>query len=118
MGAITKRHNSIWTLQRLTEGEADTVAVEPLIEGHGAIVTRRLLNGATAPTVEAQLLLEISHDNSVWFQFSTILLGTTTNNADTRDVIEIPEGVKYLRFTAGSNTVQDAFVSVDVTEVT
>ncbi len=117
--ATTKSATTIWSSVTLTAGAGDTVATAvDLTDGYGASLNIRLTNGATGPTVPAQVQIEVSNDNSSWYDFGGPLKATTTNSAVAEwGGIEIPAGVQYLRLTAGSNTAQNVTVSADVSEV-
>jgi hypothetical protein len=118
--ATTKSVTAIWSGQTLTAGGGDTTSsAVTLDDGYGAALHIKLTNGATGPTVPAQVQIETSADNSEWYEFGGALVGTTTNS----DVvswggIEIPIGVEYLRLVAGSNTGQNVTVDADLSEVT
>lgn len=117
--ATTKAVTAIWSGQTLTAGAADTTATAvTLDDGYGAALHIKLTNGATGPTVAAEVQIQVSADNSEWYDFGGALVGTT-NNSDVVSWggIEIPIGVEYLRLVAGSNTGQDVTVDADLSEV-
>lgn len=117
--ATTKTTTIVWDNVVLTAGAGDTTgAAVDLTDGYGAVVDVKLTNGATGPTVAAQVQIETSPDNSNWYEFGGALVGSTANNGVAPwGSIEIPIGTKYLRPIAGSNTGQDVTVRVEVTEV-
>jgi hypothetical protein len=116
----TKTRTAIWTAQSLTAGAGNTTSsAVDLADGYGAALNIKLTNGATGPTVAAQVQIEVSNDNSSWFKHGGPLVGATGNNAVSEwGGIEIPIGVKYLRLVAGSNTGQAVTVDADISEVT
>ena len=118
--ASTKVRTEIWASQTLTAGAgATTSAAVDLADGYGAALNIRLTNGATGPTVAAQVRIEVSADNSGWFDFGGALVGGKANDGIYEwGGIEIPVGVKYLRLVAGSNTDEDVDVDADIVEVT
>lgn len=117
--ASVKPATSLWVGQTLTAGAASIVsAAVDLAGGYGASVNVRLTNGGTAPTVAAQVQIEVSHNNSDWYNFGAPLIGNKTNSGvEEWGGIDIPPAVKYLRFTAGSNTGQDVMVDANLVEL-
>lgn len=118
--ASTKAVIAIWSGQTLTAGAGDTTSsVVTLDDGYGAALHVKLTNGATGPTVAAQVQIQVSADNSEWYNFGPVLKGVTSNNGVAQwGGIEIPMGVEYLRLVAGSNTAQNVTVDADISEVT
>ena len=118
--ASTKAVTAIWSSQTLTAAAGDsTSSVVVLDDGYGAALHVKLTNGATGPTVAAQVQVQVSADNSEWYDFGFPMVGTTTNSdVSSWGGIEIPMGVEYLRLVAGSNTGQNVTVDADISEVT
>lgn len=118
--ASTKAVTAIWSAQTLTAGAGDTTsASQDLQTGYGGSLHIKLTNGATGPTVAAQVQIEVSADNTEWYDFGGPLVGGTGNNEVVSwGGIDIPIGVEFLRLVAGSNTVQDVTVDADISEVT
>ena len=116
----TKTRTSIWSSQTLTAGAGDTTSsAVDLQDGYSAALNIKLTNGGTGPTVPGQVLIQVSNDNSAWFDFGAALVGNSTNSAVVAwGGIDIPIGVKYLRLVAGSNTGQNITVDADISEVT
>lgn len=76
-------------------------------------------NGATGPTVPAQIQINFSNDNgSHWFPYGSAIVGPTGNNATAGNVIDIPPGTQYLQVVAGSNTAQNVTLRVELSYVT
>lgn len=118
--ATTKNLTAIWSSQTLTAGSGDTTSsAVTLDDGYGAALGIKLTNGATGPTVPAQVQIQVSQDNSEWYNFGPPLVGVTDNNGvESWGGIEIPMGVEYVRLVAGSNTGQSVTVDADISEVT
>lgn len=118
--ASTKSATAIWSGQTLTAGAGDTTSsAVTLDDGYGAALHIKLTNGGSGPTVAAQVLIQVSADNSEWYDFGAALIGSTDNSAVVSwGGIEIPIGVEYIRLVAGSNTAQDVTVDADISEVT
>lgn len=67
--ATTKEVSAIWSAQTLTAGAGDTTsAAETIDTGYGAALHIKLTNGATGPTVPAQVQIEVSADNTEWYE--------------------------------------------------
>jgi len=116
--ATTKTATVIWSTQTLTAGAEDTTSsTVTLDDGYGAALHIKLTNGGTGPTVAAQVEVQVSADNSEWYEFCTLPGGTLASAVYEWGGIEIPIGVEYLRLVAGSNTDQDVTVDADISEV-
>lgn len=118
--AFAKTRTSIFDGQVLTAGAAATTSsVIDMSTYRAAALNVKLTNGATGPTVAAQVQIEVSADNSTWYKFGGPIAGQTGNNAvHSLGGIEIPVAVKYLRLVAGSNTGQNVTIDADITGVT
>ena len=118
--ATTKAVTAIWSGTTLTAGAGDTTSsAVTLDDGYGAALGIKLTNGATGPTVAAQVQIEASQDNSEWYKFGGQLVGATGNSeVSSWGGIEIPIGVEYVRLVGGSNTGQHVTVDADISEVT
>lgn len=118
--ATTKAFTAIWNAQSLTAGAGDTTSgVQTIDAGYGAALHIKLTNGATGPTIPAQVQIQVSGDNSEFYDFGGPLIGGTGNNeVRSWGGIVIPIGVEYVRLVAGSNTVQAVTVDADISNVT
>lgn len=118
--ASTKAVTAIWSGQNLVAGAGDTTSsAVTLDDGYGAGLHIKLTNGATGPTIAAQVQIETSADNSEWYDLGGPLVGGTGNSGvRSWGGIEIPIGVEYIRVVAGSNTDQNVVVDADISEVT
>ena len=119
--AATKARTSIWAAQTLTAGAVNTTSTaQDLSTTYGSQVDIQLTNGATGPTVPAQVQIQVANDvaGTLFVNFGGPLVGSTVNNAVTSWSIDIPIGVARLRLVAGSNTVHDVTVDADISNVT
>jgi len=103
----------------LTAGAADhTSSVWTLDDGYGAELMIKITNGGTGPTIAAQAQIQVSPDNSNWYDFGGPVVGSVTLSVVTSWAINIPIGVEYLKVVSGSNTGQDVVIRVEGSEVT
>ncbi len=96
-------------------GPTTTTAIN-LEDGHGATLYIKLTNG-TAPTTPAQAQVEVSPDNSNWYQHGGPLVGSTTLNAVASWTIELAPHDKHARVVLTHGN-QDVTARVDATETT
>lgn len=122
--AITKSRTSIWSAQTLTAGAGNTSSSWiDLSSVYSALVDIVLTNGATGPTVAAQVQIQVAADYNAGSptlitQLGGPLVGLTSNNGVAYFPIEIPAGAAALRLVAGSNTAQNVTVDADISKVT
>jgi len=118
--ATTKVVTAIWSTQTLTAAAGDTTSGTQTIDaGYGAALHIKLTNGATGPTIPAQVQVRVSADNTEWYSYGGPLKGgTASNGISSWGGIPVPIGVEYLRLVAGSNTGQNVTVDADISEVT
>lgn len=119
--AATKARTSLASAVTLTAGAADTTSSSvDLSAGYGAVVDVTLTNGATGPTIAAQVQVQVAADSggTLWVNFGGPLVGTTTNSAVSKWSVEIPIGAAAVRIVSGSNTAQNVTLNADVSNVT
>jgi len=119
--AATKARTSIWAAQVLTAGAANiTSAAVDLSTGYGAQVDIQLTNGATGPTVAAQVQVQVAADvaGTLFVNYGGPLVGGVANSGVSSWSVELPLGVTRVRLVAGSNTVQNVTVDADISNVT
>lgn len=118
MGA-TKSNTQVHNSTTLTAGAGDTTSsAVDLTTAYGAVLNIKLTNGATGPTVPAQCQVQVSEDNSKYYNFGFPLVGSAANSAVTSWTVEIPLGVQYIKTVSGSNTGQNVTIDVDCSAVT
>ena len=122
--AATKSRTSIWSAQTLTAGAGNTNGSWiDLSGGYGAQVDIQLTNGATGPTIAAQVQVQVADNYNAGsptlpVNFGGPLVGSTANSAVSSWSVEIPIGVEAVRLVAGSNTGQNVTVDADMSNVT
>lgn len=110
---------TLWSAQTLTAGAGDAnSSAEDIRDVYGGICTLRITNGATGPTVPAYIRLEVSYDNSVFFNWTGNLTGGVANNGVYQWTFPRPIGVMYIRAAGGGNTAQNVTVDALISEVT
>jgi hypothetical protein len=96
-------------------GGTTTGTAVDLTTKYGALVTIKLTNGATGPTVAPKAYVYTSGDNTNYKLFYTIG-GDTTASSVNEFAIDIPPSVMYVRVDVKDNTVQpvtcEAFAQV------
>ena len=104
----------------LTAGVGDTTSSgHDLQDSHGQSVNVELTNGATGPTIPAQVQVQVSDDNANWFNFGGPLVGNVDNNGVASwGGIALPADKQYARFVSGSNTDEDVVLRASVGEIT
>lgn len=118
--ATLKTFTAIWDNRPLVANAADSTSTSVnLNDGYGASLHIKLTNGTTGPTAAAQVSIEVSGDDSEWYEFGGPLVGLTSNSGVISwGSIEIPWGVEHLRLVAGSNTDENVTVDADISEIT
>jgi hypothetical protein len=122
--AATKSRTSIWSAQTLTAGAGDTSSSWiDLSAGYGALLDIKLTNGATGPTVAAQVQVQVAANYNggsptLVTNFGGALVGGVANSGVYYFSVEIPIGAAAIRLVAGSNTGQNVTVDADISHVT
>lgn len=117
--AATKSSSSLDSAVTLTAGAGNhTSSSGDLTTSYGGILEIKLANGGTGPTIAAQSQVQISGDNSAFFDYGAPLVGSTTNSATATFSVELPIGVMYVRVVSGSNTAQNVTLDVVLQKVT
>lgn len=86
-------------------GGTKTGGTVDLSTAFGMLVTGRVTNGATGPTVGCDFVLEVSHDGTDWFEFSR-LVSDPGNSAVSEFAVELPASVIKARSLFEGNTGQ------------
>ena len=121
--AASKTKTSIWSAQTLTAGAANTSSSWIDLSGaYGAQISIKLTNGATGPTVAAQVQIVVANDYNAGsptlpVYFGGAFVGGTANSEVDYLSVELPIGVAAVQLVAGSNTGQDVTVDADIAVV-
>jgi hypothetical protein len=102
----------------LTAGAGDqTATAANVTDAYRQGVVIKLTNGGTGPTVAAQVQVEVSLDNSNWYEHGGPVVGGTANSGIYSQTVIIPDWIQYVRAVAGSNTGQNVTCRAEVGEV-
>lgn len=124
MTTPTKARTSIWSAQTLTAGAGDiSSAVVDLSATFESQIDIKLTNGATGPTVAAQVLVKAANNYNggsptLPIDYGGALTGLTTNNGVAYFTVTIPIGIAAIQLVAGSNTGTNVTVDADISNVT
>jgi len=117
--ATTKAVTAIANGLTMTASAGDVTSSSVNIDtGYGGVISVKITNGATGPTVAGQCQVQTSSDDSEYYDFGGPLVGLTSNSGIASWVLEVPMGVEYIRIVTGSNTGQNTTADVDLTNVT
>lgn len=92
--ATTKVTTAIWSGQSLSAGGGPTTSsVVALDDSYGSNLSIKLTNGATGPTTAAQIAIEVSGDNSEYYNVMTVAGKTGNSEVAEWGMIPIHSGV-------------------------
>ena len=114
--ATTKADITLQSSTTNTAGSTATGTGVDLTDGYGAYVTAKITNGATGPTVGCDFVLDVSHDNTNWKEFSRVTAGTD-NSGVYEWTVRIPIEVQHVRSVFTGNTGQSVTVECLGSEV-
>lgn len=81
------------------------------------LLTSKITNGGTGPTVACTMTAQVSGDNTNWKLFAAFT-ATTSNGAVAEFPVEIPAGTMFLRVQFSGNTGQAVTVEAFLQELT
>lgn len=119
--ALTKSRASLHSATTLTAGAGNTTSSTVDLTGsYGTQVDIKLTNGATGPTVAAQVQIQVAADSggTLFVNFGGPLVGSTSNSAVSSWSVDLPIGVGAFQLVSGSNTGQNVTLDVDYSKVT
>lgn len=114
--AVTKTARTIQTSATNTAGSATTSSALDLRTTLGGIITAKITNGGTGPTIGCTCYVEVSNDNSAWKAYTSARAGTT-NNLVTEFVFRVDESIMYVRTRFADNTGQSVTVEAFMHEL-
>lgn len=118
---IAKSRTAMNTASTMTAGAGNVNGtLVDLTAIYGAQLNIQLTNGATGPTIAAQVQIQVANDaaGTLWTNYGGALVGSTTNSAVTSWSIDLPIGIGAVRLVSGSNTAQAVTLDADISKVT
>lgn len=117
--AISKTVAAIWQAVSQDAGATTTSDPVDLRLAYGSTVNIKATNGAAGPTVSAQVQIQVSEDNTEWYNFGGALVASLGNNVVSQwGGIEIPAAINYLRLVGSGNTGQAVQLDADISTIT
>ena len=107
--AATKSAVTIQTSASNTAGSTTTASAVDLTTAYGMLITGKITNGGTGPTVACDFVVEVSNDNSAWKTLARYTAGTT-NSAVYEFAVDVPQSTMYARTVFTGNTGQTVTV--------
>lgn len=80
-------------------------------------MTLKVTNGATGPTVGCDARIEVSNDNSDWWEVFRATAGVA-NSGVYIWLVDLPDSILYSRTVFGGNTGQSVTVEADGHKIT
>lgn len=115
---MAKATTALFTSQSLTAAGTQTSSSRNLASVVSAVFTGRIVNGATGPTIPAHCRVEVSGDNSTFYEFIRVF-GTTLASDDVSFAFpSLPSAFAYARLVFTGNTAQAVTIHAQVHEET
>jgi hypothetical protein len=116
--AVTKTLRTIITAATSNAASATTTGTAfNLTTAFGALLTAKITNGGTGPTIAASVKVYTSADNANFKLFQTVT-GDTTASSVNEWAFDIPATVMYVRADVTGNTVQAVTCEAFLQELT
>lgn len=115
---MAKTATEIWNAVAQAAGGTTTGDSQDLSDAEAAELHLRITNGATGPTLPAQVQIETSPDGSDWYDYGGPLKGKTANAGISEWTVPIDRGVKYARVVGSGNTGQGVTLDAWIVVVT
>jgi ribosomal protein S28E/S33 len=119
--ALTKSRTSLNSGTTMTAGAGDvTSAAQDLTGSYATVVDIKITNGATGPTVAAQVQIQIGADSggTLMCNLGGPLVGSVANSAVTSWSVELPSAAGCFKIVSGSNTAQNTTLDCDYSRIT
>lgn len=117
MATATKTARTIRSSTTLTAGNTDNGTAVTLTSAFGGLVTAKVTNGATGPTIGCTAYFEVSVDNSAW-KVVQAATAAVANSAVTEWGWDVPPSVMYARVRFTGNTAQSVTIEAFMHELT
>lgn len=103
--ATTKTNAAIWSGTSQAAAASTTGSTIDMTNDYELALSARITNGGTGPTIPARIDVQVSHDNSVWFTYGTLVQGGTTSSGVYENSCTLT-GWNYARLYSTANTAQ------------
>lgn len=100
-----------------TAGSTQTGTAFDLSTALGALLTAKITNGGTGPTIAASVKIYTSADNTNFKLFQTLTSDVTASSVN-EWAVDIPPTVKYIRADVTGNTAQSVTCECFLQELT
>ena len=110
----------VWANVTQAAAATTTSASVDLTRYDGVAWFMKNLNHTTGPTVENTIIIEVSPDDSEFYELKTpeladvIINGGTSLSVTTSKAGYLPEGTKFVRFKSTGNTDQQVFIDAHI----
>lgn len=101
----TKTARTVQTSASNGAGSTTTSSALSLITALGCLLTAKITNGGTGPTVGCDFVVEVSNDNSAWKTYSRQTAGVA-NSLVSEFTVDLPPATMYVRSKFTGNTGQ------------
>lgn len=112
--AATKTNTVVQASGTLTAGTPITSSVVTLTTYDFATVAALVTNGGTGPTLPAIVTIQVSMDNTTFWDAYVFTAGTTLSTTYTF-IQDLPAGVQYAKVKFSGNTAQNCTVACHLT---
>jgi hypothetical protein len=123
---LTKTARTIVSAQSVAAAATVRGAID-LRTAMGGLLTMKVTNGATGPTIACSATVSVAHDNgatpatgaegATWKRLFAFA-GTTVNNDATQWSLDVPPGVMHLQVEFSGHTAQAVTVEALLSEIT
>lgn len=103
--AATKSATTIQSSASNGAGSTTTSSAVDLTTGYGMLITAKVTNGGTGPTVACDFVVQVSNDNSAWKEFARYTAGVANSGAY-EFAVDLPMATMYARTVFTGNTGQ------------
>ncbi len=115
--AAVKTARTLRSSTSVSAGASDTSGVHDCSTTYGSVVTVKITNGATGPTLPCVARFEVSHDNSAWKTMYATQASTAANAVHEYSQM-LPAPVMFARVVCGGHTDQAVTVESFAHELT
>lgn len=119
--ALTKAGSNVVSSQSSAAGSAADAVISAALDLTGAyqsLLTGKITNGATGPTIGCTVNVYISRDNWTNPYLFASITGGTANNGVYPFAFQLPDAVMYAKIGFGGNTAQAVTVIADLETIT